>query len=58
MSKTDKELTTEIVIAAINANPKLAYGNAGLSAPLDHSHIQSLIKSTYTTLQELDNPTK
>lgn len=58
MSKSNKELAVEVAIAAINNNPKMAYGinNTHLSAGLPISSICSIIKSVNATLEEIDNP--
>ncbi|WP_348922040.1 hypothetical protein [Enterococcus rotai] len=51
MSKTDKELTAEIV-----NNYLAAWFSSGKTSPLDFDSLQNLIKQTHKTIQDL--PTK
>ena len=57
--KTDKELTVEIVVAAINANPRMVHGNnQQLSASLDTKSIVHLMQTVHQTLHQLDDASK
>lgn len=58
MSKTNKELTIDVAIAAINANPKTVASNNSVSWGLTAQNICSLIKSVHTTLEKIDSETK
>lgn len=49
MSKTDKELTTEIVCSYINA-----WGTQNNCIPVKQGELPSLIKSIYNTIHFLD----
>lgn len=58
MNKTDKELTTEIVIATINANPRMVYKKTatidGIAPAINLESITNLITSVHETLKKLD----
>lgn len=55
MSKTDKELTAEIVIAMLNANPRDVYKNGNQIIPsIGGEGVVNLITGIYNTFKKLD----
>ncbi|WP_110931048.1 hypothetical protein [Paenibacillus bouchesdurhonensis] len=55
MSKTNKELAVEIVVALINANPRLVYKNGNsISSSLTLEAVNNVIVSVNETLENLD----
>lgn len=53
--KTDKELATEIVIAAINAGIEVVDDKNKMPVKLDSENIPALIEKIYSALRSLDS---
>ena len=56
MSRTDKELATEIVVAMINKDPKLLYEKEGsriTGKDIELSTVSEALIAVYTTLNDL-----
>lgn len=58
MSKTNKELAIDVVVAAINANPKMVSSSNAESGGLNEAAINDLIKTVYHTVSSLGKDTK
>lgn len=54
MNKTDKELTTEIVIALINANHRIVGANGVIKDAMSGASVINMINNVYEALSNLD----
>ena len=58
MSKTNKELAVELVLAQIQAASVIKLNNTQTGSTLSGGIVNGLINSYYRTLEALDEPTK